>query len=342
MGAIMLQAAAAGLDVDLSRRRRRFRLRARLAESARLAVPAAWDRVRGDRINSVGLGCGPVPPRGHRDQSNLADQSRAGDPWAIPLLAQSDDVSGADHACARRCCWAALGRCFSAPIAVFATTVPAHSVRRSEDAPSVRRGLRRLRWRWGAGCEARAGKGASNRERKPVKRGDLRRGRPVGVCSNRRQPRRIAPGETFAFFAATLRTERKTIIAALRPGGIMRDLRGHKKRTTKSWAGGSKSRSGGRHPLASPDHALGGRASSGRRARKRNRFNEGSRTETGSLPRILDHLGLATIARRSRRRDRGEQETPRHPSSIGRRIARGAARPAVGAIPDCPVRSPTV
>ena len=31
---------------------------------------------------------------------------------------------------------------------------------------------------WGAGCEARAGKGATNRERRPVKLGDLRRGRP--------------------------------------------------------------------------------------------------------------------------------------------------------------------
>src|SRR5580692_6293672 len=40
--------------------------------------------------------------------------------------------------------------------------------------------------------------------------------------------------------------------------------------------------------------------------------------------------------------DRGEREMPRHPSSIGRRAARGAGRPAGGAIPDRPVRLPTV
>ena len=101
-------------------------------------------------------------------------------------------------------------------------------------------------------------------------------------------PRRIAPGETFAFFAAMLRTERKTQQSSRLSDPVESCTTSVSQSVQqKSWAGGLKSQgAAGCNFVASPDHALGGRASSGRRARKRNRFNlKRSRPRTGSSPR---------------------------------------------------------
>ena len=70
---------------------------------------------------------------------------------------------------------------------------------------------------WGAGCEARAGKGASNRERRPVKLGDLRRGRPSWGPASLMRPAEDRARRNVRVLCRYVadRTEDATVIAAL-------------------------------------------------------------------------------------------------------------------------------
>ena len=175
-------------------------------------------------IHPAGLGCGPVPPRGHRDQSDLADQSYAGDAWAIPLHAQSD-VSRADHVCARH---RRLGRSLAdvsgADRGLRHDQLRAHSIRRSEDAPSVRRRLRRLCCAGGALAVRVAPASAQTtkmhtqkRRRKPVEGKDLRRGRPSWGPASLMRPAEDRARRNVRVLCRYVadRTEDATVIAAL-------------------------------------------------------------------------------------------------------------------------------
>ena len=67
------------------------------------------------------------------------------------------------------------------------------------------------------GCEARAGKGATNRERRPVKLGDLRRGRPSWGPASLMRPTEDRARRNVRVLCRYVadRTEDATVIAAL-------------------------------------------------------------------------------------------------------------------------------
>jgi hypothetical protein len=95
---------------------------------------------------------------------------------------------------------------------------------------------------WGAGCEARAGKGASNRERKPVQRGDLRRGRPSRGPASLMRPVEDRARRNVPFFAAMLGTERKTQQSSRLSDPVESCATSVSQSVQqKSWAGGLKS-----------------------------------------------------------------------------------------------------
>ena len=143
---------------------------------------------------------------------------------AIPLHAQSD-VSRADHACTRhRRPGRRLADVSGADCGLRHDQLRAHSVRRSEDAPSVRRRLRRLRCAGGAlavrvaPASAQATKMCTQkRQRKPVEGKDSRRGRPSWGPASLMRPAEDRARRNVRVLCRYVadRTEDATVIAAL-------------------------------------------------------------------------------------------------------------------------------